>query len=204
MSWWAMERFFQIFLNVTTLWLADIALWEILWNSAHYAKIYRVWPHLEIFIDLPYFDFDSLNQNTMHLSKPQKTTHHAAVKIEPDVWIGAHAMIYEDVTVGSGSMIGGGAVITKDVSPYSIVVWNNRVIRQRFSDEVISDLFESKWWDYNFLRMQEPRIRLPYEHPEQLLSFLNDLDPEQKSKAPDESFVISGHDDNKILTDVNL
>lgn len=41
--------------------------------------------------------------------------------IEDDVWIGARAMIKSGVVVGRGAIIAMGAVVTKDIAPYSIV-----------------------------------------------------------------------------------
>jgi acetyltransferase-like isoleucine patch superfamily enzyme len=41
--------------------------------------------------------------------------------IEDDVWIGQNVSIRAGVVVGRGSILGMGAVITKDVEPYSIV-----------------------------------------------------------------------------------
>ena len=43
------------------------------------------------------------------------------IRIEDDVWIGTHAVILDGVTIGAGSVIGAGAVVTKDVPPFSIV-----------------------------------------------------------------------------------
>jgi maltose O-acetyltransferase len=49
-----------------------------------------------------------------------------------DVWIGGRVTILPGVTVGRGSIIGAGAVVTKDVPPYSIVGGNPaNVIRMR-------------------------------------------------------------------------
>lgn len=60
------------------------------------------------------------------------------VVIEDDVWVGGGATILAGVTVGRGSVIGGAAVVTKDVPPYSIAVGNPaRVVRQRFGVEDI-------------------------------------------------------------------
>ena len=42
--------------------------------------------------------------------------------IEEDVWIGANAIVLEDVYIGKGSVIGAGSVVTKDIPPYSIAV----------------------------------------------------------------------------------
>jgi len=44
-----------------------------------------------------------------------------AVRIENDVWVGAHAIILPGVTIGHGAVIGAGAVVTRDVPPGSIV-----------------------------------------------------------------------------------
>lgn len=41
--------------------------------------------------------------------------------IEDDVWIGRSAIIMPGVRIGKGSIIASGAVVTKDVEPYSIV-----------------------------------------------------------------------------------
>lgn len=43
------------------------------------------------------------------------------VVIEDDVWIAAGAMILKGVTIRRGSIVAAGAVVTRDVSPYSIV-----------------------------------------------------------------------------------
>ena len=45
----------------------------------------------------------------------------APIKIGNGVWIGAHATILSGVTVGNGSVIAAGAVVTKDV-PERVVV----------------------------------------------------------------------------------
>ncbi len=41
--------------------------------------------------------------------------------IEDDVWIGAHCTILDGVKIGKGAIIAAGAVVTKDVAPYSTV-----------------------------------------------------------------------------------
>jgi acetyltransferase-like isoleucine patch superfamily enzyme len=65
-----------------------------------------------------------------------------------DVWIGEGALIKAGVNIGTGSVVGMGAVVTKDVSPYCIVVGNPaRVIRKRFPDEMINRLLATFWWE---------------------------------------------------------
>jgi acetyltransferase-like isoleucine patch superfamily enzyme len=43
------------------------------------------------------------------------------IVIEDDCWIGAGAVILKNVTVGRGSVVGAGAVVTRDVPPNSVV-----------------------------------------------------------------------------------
>ena len=43
------------------------------------------------------------------------------IKIDDYVWIGANATILQNVTIGKGAVICAGAVVTKDIAPYSIV-----------------------------------------------------------------------------------
>lgn len=54
------------------------------------------------------------------------------VVIEDDVWLGARAIILPGIRIGRGSIIGAGAVVTKDVPPFAICAGNPaRIIRYR-------------------------------------------------------------------------
>jgi len=44
------------------------------------------------------------------------------ITIEDDVWVGGRVSVMAGVTIGRGSVIGAGAVVTKDIPPYSIAV----------------------------------------------------------------------------------
>lgn len=60
------------------------------------------------------------------------------VVIEEDVWCGANVTILKGVTIGRGSIIAAGAVVTKTVPRYSIVGGvPAKVIKHRFSDDEI-------------------------------------------------------------------
>ncbi|MEH7334297.1 2,3,4,5-tetrahydropyridine-2,6-dicarboxylate N-acetyltransferase [Neobacillus drentensis] len=43
------------------------------------------------------------------------------VVVEDDVLIGANAVVLEGVTIGKGSVVAAGAVVTQDVAPYTVV-----------------------------------------------------------------------------------
>lgn len=43
------------------------------------------------------------------------------IKIENDVWIGANCVLTPNITIGRGAIVGAGAVITKNVEPWTIV-----------------------------------------------------------------------------------
>ena len=71
------------------------------------------------------------------------------IHIGNDVWIGYRAIILPGVTIGDGAIIGAGAVVTKDVEPYTLVAGvPAKPIRKRFSNNIIKQLLEIKWWDW--------------------------------------------------------
>lgn len=47
--------------------------------------------------------------------------HRASVVIGDDAWIGMHAVILPGVRIGRGAVVAAGAVVNKDVEPFSIV-----------------------------------------------------------------------------------
>lgn len=71
------------------------------------------------------------------------------LEIGNDVWIGANAVVLPEVNrIGDGAVIGAGAVVNRDVPPYAVVLGNPaRVVKYRFSEEVIARLLEEKWWE---------------------------------------------------------
>lgn len=51
-------------------------------------------------------------------------------------------------SIGNGAVIGAGAVVTKDISPYAIVGGNPaQIIRYRFPSPIIEELTASQWWE---------------------------------------------------------
>jgi len=76
---------------------------------------------------------------------------HEQCTIGNDVWIGARAIILDGVSIGDGAIVGAGAVVTKNVPSYAIVVGvPAKVLRYRFDQAEIEYLNEFKWWDRDF------------------------------------------------------
>jgi acetyltransferase-like isoleucine patch superfamily enzyme len=65
------------------------------------------------------------NHNFADIAVPiseQGTNSKGGIQIEDDVWIGAHAVILDGVRIGKGSVIGAGAIVTRDVPAYSVMM----------------------------------------------------------------------------------
>lgn len=71
------------------------------------------------------------------------------VIIEHDVWIGHGAILLPGVRIGIGAVIGAGAVVTKDVPPFTIVAGvPAKVLRRRLTLEVEAALMRVRWWEW--------------------------------------------------------
>lgn len=65
-----------------------------------------------------------------------------------DVWIGCNAVICRDVKVGDGAVVAAGAVVTKNVAPYTIVGGvPAKIIKRRCSEELALRLQKTQWWN---------------------------------------------------------
>ena len=75
-------------------------------------------------------------QETSRPMREQRLTSRGDIVLEDDVWLGAHVCVMDGVTIGQGSIVGAGAVVTKDIPPYSIAAGvPARVIRTRQEGE---------------------------------------------------------------------
>jgi acetyltransferase-like isoleucine patch superfamily enzyme len=92
------------------------------------------------------YPFSVVEADCRNYSYPIKTN--GDIVVGNDVWIGYEALILSGVHIGDGAVIGARTVVAKDVPPYSIVVGNpGKVIKYRFSPEVVEQLLRLKWWD---------------------------------------------------------
>lgn len=59
--------------------------------------------------------------------------------LEDNVWVGPHAIIVGGVTIGEGSRIAGGAFVTEDIPPHSLVVGNPaKIVKQNCRPDVMN------------------------------------------------------------------
>jgi acetyltransferase-like isoleucine patch superfamily enzyme len=58
------------------------------------------------------------------------------IVIEDDCWLGAGAKILDGVTIGRGSVIGAGAVVTRDIPPYTVAVGVPAKVISRRHDKI--------------------------------------------------------------------
>lgn len=86
-----------------------------------------------------------------------------------DVWIGTNAIIHPGITIGHGAVIGSGAVVTHDVPPYAIVVGvPAKIIKYRFSDEIIAKLLQLQWWNLPYDKI----LSLPFNDINECIKIL--------------------------------
>lgn len=55
----------------------------------------------------------------------------AKITIKKNAWIGARSIILKGVTIGEGSIVASGSVITKDVPDYTLVAGNPAIIKKK-------------------------------------------------------------------------
>lgn len=75
-------------------------------------------------------------ENADELIRNQGRLPEKPVYVGNDVWIGARAIILPGVRIEDGAVIGAGAVVTKDVPPYTVVGGvPAKIIKQRVKEE---------------------------------------------------------------------
>lgn len=90
-------------------------------------------PRCSLFAENHNFD------DTTHSLKEQGVSR-MPIEIEDDCWIASHSVILAGVTIGRGSVIAAGSVVTKSMPPYSIIAGvPARVIKSRAPEGSVTD-----------------------------------------------------------------
>ncbi|WP_152092847.1 LbetaH domain-containing protein [Rhizobium dioscoreae] len=73
-----------------------------------------------------------------------------------DVWIGHGVIVLPGVKAGNGAVLAAGAVVSKDVQPYTVVGGiPAKFIRERFTRTIAERLTSIAWWDWPFETIME-------------------------------------------------
>ena len=122
------------------------------------------------------------------------------VKIGNDVWIGTYTTIMSGITIGDGACIASNSVITKDVPPYAIVGGNPaKVIKYRFSEEIIEKLLKYKWWNLSDSKINNLTPLLCSSKIEELIEKLEYIDMETNLEEIVNNLFITPSDINEHI-----
>ena len=73
-----------------------------------------------------------------------------------DVWIGANAIIADDVKIGNGAVVAANSFVNVDVPDYAIVGGTPaKILKYRFSTEEIEFLLKLKWWEKDIFWLED-------------------------------------------------
>lgn len=100
------------------------------------------------------------------------------LKIGNDVWIGYGVIILPGVTeIGTGAVIGAGSVVSRNIPPYAVAVGHPvRIVRYRFSKEIIDRLLKEKWWEKNIQEIDKNKV----EYNQAYEAYLTSQNPIEK------------------------
>jgi len=87
------------------------------------------------------------------------------ITIGNDVWIGTGCTVLTGVTIGDGAVIAANSVVSTDIPAYAIAGGTPaKIIKYRFSEDIIARLLELKWWYWDIEKIKRNKP-LFYEHP---------------------------------------
>lgn len=76
------------------------------------------------------YDFHPLDPFKRKNNEPPEPSEHDSIVIEDMVWIGSRTMVLKGVTIGRGSVIAAGSVVTQSIPPFTLAAGSPaRVIR---------------------------------------------------------------------------
>ncbi|MEW9891754.1 MAG: CatB-related O-acetyltransferase [Candidatus Symbiodolus clandestinus] len=156
---WHIDRLFGDYVQI-----AAGAIFMIGANNTHNSSLISTYPFLE-------------SECLQHSHQAQGDT-----IIGHDSWIGTGALILPGITLGNGSIIGSGSVVTKDIPPYTFAAGNPaKVISQRFSDQEVSELLALQWWHWPEKKVQALKANIQRNDVYQLVVASQQYDLQKQS-----------------------
>ena len=90
-----------------------------------------------------------IQEHLFSKERPMEITSKGPIIIGNDVWIGTHCVILSGAHIGHGAVIGANSVVTNSIPPYAIAVGSPaRVLKYRFSEDIINILLVIEWWNW--------------------------------------------------------
>ncbi len=88
------------------------------------------------------------------MPQPEELPYKGDTIVGNDVWIGYEAVIMPGVKIGDGAIVAAKSIVTNNVPAYTIVGGNPaKIIKKRFSEEIIKELLEIAWWDWDIAKI---------------------------------------------------
>jgi virginiamycin A acetyltransferase len=80
----------------------------------------------------------------------------SCVTIGNDVWIGRKVRIFNDVSIADGCVIAERSLVKKNCDPYGVYGGiPAKLIRYRFSKNIIEQLLEIRWWNWSLIKIKQ-------------------------------------------------
>ena len=93
---------------------------------------------------------DTISAHHFFMKNPYEEMTAKDCTIGNDVWIGVNSVVRRGVKIGNGAIVGANSYVNKDVPDFAIVAGSPaKLIRYKFSKEIIGKIIESKWWEKN-------------------------------------------------------
>lgn len=100
--------------------------------------------------------FSTLKQCGISFATKELFKETVEITICNDIWIGANVFIKDGVKIGNGAIVAAGAVVVNDVPDYAIVGGvPAKLIRYRFSEDIIDSLLKIQWWNWSLEQLQK-------------------------------------------------
>lgn len=123
--------------------------------------------------------YSNLNQSQITFADDCYYDEFGCINIGNDVWLGANVIILDGVTISDGCIVGAGAVVTKNMPPYSVVGGiPAKLIKYRFEEKDIQKLINLKWWDLDIVYLKNN-----YKKFHNIKDFLQETDETNRNKV---------------------